>query len=530
MTEIFDLLVVGGGINGVAIARDAAGRGLSVLLCEKGDIAGATSSASSKLIHGGLRYLEYGQFRLVREGLAEREVLLRMAPHLVHPLRLVLPQGPGARPRWMVRAGLYLYDRLGGARTLPGTRQLDLRDDPTGAPLHDSVRFGFGYSDCRTDDARLTIVTARDAALRGAEIATRTALVAARREAGIWRVVLRDGDGASREAAARILVNAAGPWVLDVLGRAGLSTRARLRLVKGSHIVVPKLYAGDHAYLLQNDDRRIVFVMPFERDYSLIGTTELPFAGDPAEVRISAEEVAYLCRAVARWFKAPPGPADVVWSYAGVRPLHEDDAGSAASVSRDYVFDLDVDASGAAAPALSIFGGKLTTHRRLAEQALARLAPYLPQAAPPWTAGSVLPGGEDLPAGGIAALAADLARRYPFIAVATAQRLAASYGRGAYEILGEGTGAAGPGRAFGPGLSEAELRWLVEREWARTAEDVLWRRTKLGLAATPDEVRELTEYLGRVPAQTAAPTRQSGVSTVPAQAGTHLSRDRASDQ
>jgi glycerol-3-phosphate dehydrogenase len=387
------------------------------------------------------------------------------------------------------------------------------------------VRFGFAYSDCRTDDARLTIVSARDAALRGAEILTRTALVAARREAGVWRVVLRDADGASREVAARILVNAAGPWVLDVLARAGLSTGAMLRLVKGSHIVVPKLYAGDHAYLLQNDDRRIVFVMPFAREYSLIGTTELPFAGDPSEARISPEEVAYLCRAVARWVAAPPRPGDVVWSYAGVRPLYEDRAKSAAALSRDYVFELDTTGP----PALSIFGGKLTTHCRLAEHALARLAPHLPAAGPPWTAGSVLPGGDGLPAGGVAALAADLAGRYPFLTAVSAARFAESYGSAAYEILGDATSAEALGRAFGQGLSEAELRWLIEREWARTAEDVLWRRTKLGLSATPDEGRALTEYLGRIPTQAAAPKRQSGETAVPAQAGTHLSGERASD-
>jgi len=502
--EKVDLLIVGGGINGVAIARDAAGRGLSVLLCEKDDLAGATSSASSKLIHGGLRYLEHGAFRLVREGLAEREVLLRMAPHLVHPLRLVLPQGPGARPRWMVRAGLYLYDRLGGARTLPGTSRLDLRHDPAGAALRDTVRFGFAYSDCRTDDARLTIVSARDAAARGAEIRTRTALVAARREAGIWRATLRDGDGSAREVAARILVNAAGPWVREVLDLAGLTTRARLRLVKGSHIVVAKLYPGDHAYLLQNDDRRIVFVMPFERDYSLIGTTELSFAGDPAEAHITPEETLYLCRAVARWFAAPPRPADVVWSFAGVRPLYEDRAKSAASVSRDYVLDLDV----AGAPALTIFGGKLTTHRRLAEHALARLAPYLPEAGAPWTAGSLLPGGDGVPAGGVAALAAELSRRYPFLAAATAARLAGSYGSDVYRILGDATSAADLGRAFGPGMTEVELRWLIEREWARTADDVLWRRTKLGLSATPQEVRELTDYLDNAMPAPAAAGRQ----------------------
>jgi glycerol-3-phosphate dehydrogenase len=505
MSQPVDLLVVGGGINGVGIARDAAGRGLSVLLCEKGDLAGATSSASSKLIHGGLRYLEHGAFRLVREGLAEREVLLRMAPHLVHPLRLVLPHGLGTRPRWLVRAGLYLYDRVGGARTLPGSRQLKLHHDPLGAPLRDTVRFGFSYSDCRTDDARLTVLSARDAALRGAQIATRTTLVAARREGGLWRAVLRGTDETTREVAARILVNAAGPWVREVLALAGLTTRARLRLVKGSHIVVAKLYAGDHAYLLQNDDRRIVFVMPFEREYSLIGTTELPFAGDPAEASITADETLYLCRAVARWFASPPRPEDVVWSYAGVRPLYEDRARNPASVSRDYVFDLD----SAGAPALSVFGGKLTTYRRLAEHVLARLAPYLPEAGPPWTAGSVLPGGDGLPADGAAALAADLSRRHPFLAAATAARLAESYGSDAYRILGDAKSTADLGRAFGQGLSEAELRWLVDREWARTADDLLWRRTKLGLRMTQEEVEELAAYLTPHPTETASALRAS---------------------
>jgi glycerol-3-phosphate dehydrogenase len=514
VSEVLDLIVVGGGINGVGIARDAAGRGLGVLLCDKGDLAGATSSASSKLIHGGLRYLEHGALRLVGEGLAEREVLMHMAPHLVRPLRIVLPHGPGARPRWMVRAGLYLYDRLGGARTLPGAEALDLRGDPLGLPLHDAVRHGFSYADCRTDDARLTIVSARDAAAHGAEIRPRTALVSARREAGIWHAVLRGADGADREVRARVLVNAAGPWVLDVLALAGLSTRTRVRLVKGSHIVVPRLYEGDHAYLLQNDDRRIVFVLPFERDYSLVGTTELPFAGDPAEAHITPDETLYLCRAVARWFKAPPGPADVVWSYAGVRPLHDDRARDAAAVTRDYVFDLDVvDHSRGGAPALSIFGGKLTTHRRLAEHALERLLPYLPEAGPQWTAGSVLPGGEALPKGGVAALAVGLGRQYPFLDAATAARLARSYGSDAREMLGDARGKAALGRDFGLGLSEAELCWLMTREWAHTAEDVLWRRTKLGLGATP--ARELTDYLARKDAASDRPSPFHGFAAGP---------------
>jgi len=494
----FDLLVVGGGINGVAIARDAAGRGLRVLLCDKGDLAGATSSASSKLIHGGLRYLEHGEFRLVREGLAEREVLLRMAPHLVHPLRFVVPHGEGSRPRWLLRAGLALYDRLGGARSLPRSAALDLARDPAGAPLREGVRRGFAYFDCRTDDARLTVVTARDATARGAEIQTRTALVAARREGGHWRARLRGADGGIREIAARILVNAAGPWVAEVLRAAGLSTRAALRLLKGSHIVVPKLHDGDHAYLLQNDDRRIVFVLPFERDYSLIGTTELPFAGDPAAARITADEIAYLCRAVARWFRAAPGPADVMWSYAGVRPLYEDRAKTAAAVTRDYVFDLDAEGP----PALAIFGGKLTTHRRLAEHALARLAPFLPQIGPAWTAGSVLPGGEDLPEGGAGALASELLRRHPILGRDAAARLAASYGSDAWHILGSGD----LGRDFGHGLSDAELRWLVEREWAQTTDDVLWRRTKLGLRLTPAEAAAVANFFARLAAETPSPS------------------------
>ena len=495
MSEIYDLLVVGGGINGVAIARDAAGRGLDVLLCEKGDLAGATSSASSKLVHGGLRYLEHGDFRLVRESLAERETLLRLAPHLVRPMSFVLPQGPGSRPNWIVRAGLFLYDRLGGARSLPGARALDLRRDALGAPLR-APGAGFVYADCRVDDARLTVTTARDAAARGAVILTRTTLSAAHREADRWRATLQSEDGAAREVTARVLVNAAGPWVRELQRRTGLSAHHALRLVKGSHIVVPRLYEGEHAYLLQNNDRRIVFVIPFEREFSLIGTTELPFTGDPAAVEISSEEVAYLCQAVARWFQRPPRFADVVWHYAGVRPLYEDRARSASAVTRDYVFDLDT----ARAPALSIFGGKLTTHRRLAEHALARLARFLPEAGPAWTAQSLLPGSEDLPAGGVAALAVELARDYPALDVASAQRLARSYGSEAPQILQRPQG-----QDFGHDFCEAELRWLVEKEWAQTAEDVLWRRTKLGLVMSAAETERIARYLVQIKQSGAPP-------------------------
>lgn len=462
MTEILDLLIVGGGINGVGIARDAAGRGLKVLLCEKGDLAGATSSASSKMIHGGLRYLEHGAFRLVRESLAEREVLLKTAPHLVRPMRFVLPHGRGQRPRWMLRAGLFFYDRLGGARSLPRSAAIDLRDGPLGAPLSAEVRDGFVYSDCVVDDARLTVVTARDAARHGAEILTRTALVSARRDDGIWRALLQAEDGAQREVAARILVNVAGPWVPDVLRRAGLSTSARQRLDKGSHIVVKRLYPHDHAYLLQNDDRRVVFAIPFERDYTLIGTTELTVES-PEAPQATLEEVEYMCRAVGRWFKRAPEPADVVWRFAGVRPLYDDGSKSASATSRDYVFELDE----AGAPALSVFGGKLTTYRRLAEHALARLSAHLPGMGPPWTHAAMLPD--------------DDAR----------------------------IGSSAEGE-FAPGLGKGEVEWLVREEWARTAEDILWRRTKLGLSATDAGVAALSAYLGKgagMPSQTAAAGR-----------------------
>jgi glycerol-3-phosphate dehydrogenase len=463
VSDIFDLLVVGGGINGVGIARDAAGRGLKVLLCDKGDLASATSSASSKMIHGGLRYLEHGAFRLVRESLAEREVLLRIAPNLVRPMRFVLPHGPGLRPRWMLRAGLFLYDRLGGARSLPASASVDLRargvDSPLAAPLRDEVTSGFVYSDCVVDDARLTIANARDAARHGGEILTRTELVAARRDGGVWRATLCEENGGEREVAARILINVAGPWVPEVLRRARIASRARLRLDKGSHIVVPRLYAHDHAYLLQNDDRRVVFAIPFERDYTLIGTTEIAATAPPAEPP-SDEEIAYLCRAVGRWFKRAPSPSEVVWSYSGLRPLYDDGSRSASATSRDYVLELDETGP----PALSVFGGKLTTYRRLAEHALVRLAAHLPGAGPPWTHAAPLPSDDFLaPTGG----------------------------------------------EFAPGLGKAEVEWLMREEWARTADDILWRRSKLGLAATPEQKAALERYLTSRQAGTAAPARQT---------------------
>jgi glycerol-3-phosphate dehydrogenase len=488
-----DLLVVGGGINGAGIARDAAGRGLSVALCEKGDLAGATSSASSKLVHGGLRYLEYGEFRLVREALREREVLLANARHIVRPLRFVLPHDARLRPRWIIRAGLFLYDHIGGRRELPGTETVDCATHPYGAPLRQGLHTAFVYSDCWVDDARLVVLNARDAARRGAAILTRTELVSARRVGERWQARLGAADGREHAVAARLLVNAGGPWVTEVLHRCGLSAvKAELRLVKGSHIVMPRLYPGEQAYLLQNDDRRVIFVLPFEQDFTLIGTTDIPYADEPGRVAIDAAETQYLCRAASSWLARPVTPDRVVWSYAGVRPLYDDHAKNAAAVTRDYVFHLDEQG----APVLSVFGGKITTYRRLAEHALERLGKFLPGAGGPWTDAAPLPGG-DLPPGGAPALAAALTAERPWLAAATAARLARSYGSEARRLLDGAAGPADLGRDFGAGLSQREVDWLRAEEWAVSAEDILWRRSKLGLHLPAPAAQALHEYLQR---------------------------------
>jgi glycerol-3-phosphate dehydrogenase len=467
---IFDLAVIGGGINGAGIARDAAGRGLKVLLLEQGDLAGATSSASTKLIHGGLRYLEYYEFRLVREALTEREILLRAAPHLVRPLRFVLPHHAGLRPWWMIRTGLFLYDHLGGRKLLPPTRSLDLSHDPA---LKAGFGRGFEYSDCWVDDARLVVLTARDAALWGADIRTRTRCTAARPLDGVWSLTLSDG----REERARVLVNAAGPWVSQVLsGVVAQNAPTSIRMVKGSHIVTRKLFEGDRAYIFQNGDGRVCFAIPYQQDFTLIGTTDEDYTGDPSAVAISPAEEAYLLAAVNDYLRVPATAADIVWRYAGVRPLRDDGASKAQEATRDYVLELT-----GTPPVLSVFGGKITTYRRLAEAAMARLSPYFPGLSGPWTAHATLPGG-DFPWDGIDALVADL----PF---SSAHRLVHAYGTEAAKIPG--------GRDLGAGLTEGEVDWLVRHEYARTAEDILWRRTKLGLRFSAAETEALARTLAR---------------------------------
>jgi glycerol-3-phosphate dehydrogenase len=490
-----DLLIVGGGINGAGIARDAVGRGLSVLLVEQSDLASATSSASTKLIHGGLRYLEYYEFRLVREALVEREVLLRNAPHVIRPLTFVLPHEARLRPAWMIRLGLFLYDHLGGRRALPRSRTVDLRRNPVGRSLKPALTKGFSYADCWVDDARLVILNALDAKERGAEILTRTRCRSARREGPIWKVAI-DSAGGPRTLNARCLINAAGPWVASFIDSTlALPRRQRMRLVKGSHIVVRRLFEGEQAYILQNVDRRIVFAIPYEDEFTLIGTTDLAYEGDPARVAISKEEIDYLCRVINDHFVAKADPADVIWTYAGVRPLHDDESASASAVTRDYVLELD-DAGGQA-PVLSVFGGKITTFRRLAEHALEKLTPYFPEIGPRWTHAVPLPGG-DIPGADFAAFMASVARRWPWLSHALSRRYARAYGTRIAKLLGDAKSMADLGRHFGDNLYGREVEYLKSEEWARTAEDILWRRSKLGLHVAPSTLAALEAWLGEI--------------------------------
>ena len=493
----FDIAIIGGGVNGCGIARDAAGRGWSVFLCEKGDLASGTSSASTKLVHGGLRYLEYFEFRLVREALLERETLWRIAPHIIWPLRFVLPFNKGLRPAWVLRLGLFLYDHIGGRKLLPPTRTLQLRSDPAGEPLKTQYALGFEYSDCWVEDSRLVVLNARDAANRGAVIAPRTTCVSGVRQDQVWRLVLKDErSGETREIRARALVNAAGPWVGEVLANALRGNApASVRLVKGSHIVVPRLYAHDRCYFFQNADRRIFFAIPYERDFTLIGTTDLDYVGDPGAVTASDDEIAYLCDGASEYFSTPVDKRSVRWSYSGVRPLYDDGASEAQAATRDYVLELD--APNHSPAVLSVYGGKITTYRRLAESALAMLGPHLPAPAGlarGWTGRTPLPGG-DFPARGFEQLVKENARRYPFLGAAFARRLTRAYGALVSEVLGAANTREDLGRDFGADLTEAEVRYLVRREWAVSAADIVWRRTKLGLRLSQAAIASVDEYL-----------------------------------
>lgn len=488
-----DLLVVGGGINGVGIARDAAGRGLSVVLCEKDDLAEGTSSRSGKLVHGGLRYLEYYEFRLVREALTEREVLLAAAPHIIWPMRFVLPHSPEQRPAWLIRLGLFLYDHLGGRKKLPGTRTLDLRTAPEGEPIKDVFTKAFEYSDCWVDDARLVVLNALDARERGATVLTRTAATSLVRDGDAWAAVLQGREGGEVRVRARGVVNAAGPWVENIVRNvARQNSSRRVRLVKGSHIVVKKFWEGEQAYLFQNTDKRVVFVNPYEDDLSLIGTTDIAYEGDPGDVAVDDDEIDYLLAAVNRYTRRQLTRDDVVHSFAGVRPLLEDDAENPSAVTRDYVFDLD--AANGKAPILHIFGGKITTYRELAERALDRLKPFYSRMTGPWTGKVPLPGG-DMPDADFDAFEASLERRWPWMPADLRHHYARLYGTRAERLVGAAESLADLGRHFGGLLYEAEADYLIAEEWAATAADVLMRRTKHGLKLSAGETDRFRQWM-----------------------------------
>jgi len=503
--DCVDLLIIGGGINGAGIARDAAGRGLKVALVEQSDLASATSSASTKLIHGGLRYLEFFEFRLVREALIERERLLAIAPHLIRPMQFILPHVPGLRPRWQIRLGLFLYDHLGGRKRLAPSRSVRIGADRY-APLRAGLEHGFSYSDCWVDDSRLVILNALDAAERGAIIHTYTRFVSAAvdetrggsSQGPHWRVRCETAQGGQLQLRASAIVNAAGPWVDQVERALPIpSDNVHLRLVKGSHILLPRLFEGEHAFMLQNPDGRIVFAIPYGAEGTLVGTTDVPFDGDPAKVQISAGEIEYLCATVNRYFRHPISAHDVRWSYAGVRPLSDDESANVSKVTRDY--RLELTESAAHPPVLLVYGGKITTYRRLAEAALARLIPRLGRAqeggiGPAWTDTAALPGGS-LPGADFEAFLSQLRRRWPYLPANVSQRLARAYGTRAETFLEQARSMADLGEHFGAGLTRAELDYLVTHEWARTAQDVLWRRSKLGLSLSARQGERLAEVM-----------------------------------
>jgi glycerol-3-phosphate dehydrogenase len=519
--EPVDLFIIGGGINGCGIARDAAGRGLSVELAEMNDLASATSSASTKLFHGGLRYLEYWEVRLVREALIERETLLKAMPHISWPMRFVLPYHPemrfegdtptgkllsfvmpwmkGRRPAWLIRLGLFMYDNLGGRKFLQGTTSLDLAGSPEGAPLQDRFAKAYEYSDCWIEDSRLVVLNARDAQARGATIHTRTKVVSAEQVDGMWQITL-ETDGTRRVTQARMLVNAGGPWVEDILrNKARINSKEGVRLVRGSHIVTHKLYDHDKCYFFQGEDGRIIFTIPYETDFTLIGTTDADHE-DPDQKPVCTEsERDYLIDFASNYLKQPITQDDVVWSYSGVRPLYDDGASSATAATREYVLKLD---RSAGAPLLNVFGGKITTYRCLAEAALEQIAEVFPNVAEPWTAGVALPGG-DFPVDGVQALTQKLVAQYPFLSSRWATRLIKAYGTEAFDVLGQAKSEGDLGQTFGANLTEAEVRWLMDKEFAREATDIVWRRSKLGLRMTQDEIAGLDAWMSETLASAA---------------------------
>ncbi|MDU9390116.1 glycerol-3-phosphate dehydrogenase [Pseudomonas sp. zfem002] len=491
LAEVYDVAVIGGGINGVGIAADAAGRGLSVFLCEKDDLASHTSSASSKLIHGGLRYLEHYEFRLVREALAEREVLLAKAPHIVKPMRFVLPHRPHLRPAWMIRAGLFLYDHLGKRKQLGASRSL--RFGP-GNPLKPAISRGFEYADCAVDDARLVVLNAMAAREHGAHILTRTRCVSARRSGNLWQVQIERADGSQQTLQARSLVNAAGPWVARFIeDDLKLDAPYGIRLIQGSHLIVPKLYDGEHAYILQNEDQRIVFAIPYLERFTLIGTTDREYSGDPARVAITEAETDYLLNVVNQHFNHQLSRADILHTYSGVRPLCNDESDNPSAVTRDYTLALSSEAG--QAPLLSVFGGKLTTYRKLAESAMSELAPWFPQMSASWTASAPLPGGEGMSTA--QALCDEILARHGWLPSALAKRWALTYGSRTWRLLEGVQGPEDLGEAIGGGLFSREVDYLCSEEWALSADDILWRRTKLGLFLSAAEQQGLRDYLQR---------------------------------
>ncbi|WP_176511054.1 glycerol-3-phosphate dehydrogenase [Pseudomonas faucium] len=498
LADCYDLAVIGGGINGVGVAADAAGRGLSVFLCEKDDLAQHTSSASSKLIHGGLRYLEHYEFRLVREALAEREVLLAKAPHIVKPMRFVLPHRPHLRPAWMIRAGLFLYDHLGKRKRLGASRSLRFGAD---SPLKPAISRGFEYADCAVDDARLVVLNAMAAREHGAHIHTRTRCLRAERTDGVWEVELQVADGSVRTIRARALVNAAGPWVASFIkDDLKLDAPYGIRLIQGSHLIVPRLYEGEHAYILQNEDQRIVFCIPYLDRFTLIGTTDREYSGDPAKVAITEQETDYLLNIVNAHFKRPLSREDILHTYSGVRPLCNDESDNPSAVTRDYTLALSAEQG--QAPLLSVFGGKLTTYRKLAESAMAELKPFFNQMRGSWTAEAALPGGEQMSS--VQALVDALLARHSWLPVDIAKRWALTYGTRAWQLLDGVQGPEDLGQAIGGGLFSREVDYLRSAEWAISADDILWRRTKLGLFTTAAEQQALVTYLALAQQQRAA--------------------------